>query len=92
MKKFSDNKNDVLRAAADNKVKNLNDKSLEGILKASQKDVGGQSKVDPAVEKKFSGLADKIIGRIKGVKKPDILLVLGILDGSRGLEVVPSKS
>ena len=41
----------------------------------------------PEAEKKFGKLADKIIGRLKGVKKAEIVKVLAALDGTPQLAV-----
>lgn len=51
---------------------------------AAQEEKGGGStpEVSPEAEKKFGDLADKLIGRIKGTKKPEILAVLKALDDS----------
>jgi len=86
---FKDLKDDVLKKLGDfittNKAK-LED-TPEGGAAAGDKAGGGPS-VSPEAEKKFGGLADKLIGKLKGVKKPEILTVLKALDDSN-LEVKP---
>lgn len=58
-------------------------KGAEGGEAAAGKEGGGATpEVTPETEKKFGPLSDKLIGRLKGVKKPEILAVLKALDDS----------
>lgn len=50
----------------------------------------GAEPVPDEVQKKFSDLAEKIVGKIKGVKKVEILKVIAALNDSDSLEVKPS--
>lgn len=50
----------------------------------------GEDAIPVEVQKKFSDLAEKIVGKIKGVKKVEILKVIAALNDSDSLEVKPS--